>query len=150
MQKKTIFLVQFLYFLSKRGCLAWNPLSCDSPVACTILFFVLPYIYIYMYIYIYIYTHHSIKVDSLKVDLVKSRSHHENLFFHYKKAPAGMLTTHFFFHIKKAPAGMLTTQECSFSSQKGPCGHADNAKTICFRKKSPCGHVDNAKTQFFM
>ena len=60
------------------------------------------YMYIYIYIYVYMYTHHSIKVDSLKVDLVKSRSHHENALFHHKKKTAGMLTAqNHIFHEKK-------------------------------------------------
>ena len=86
------------------------------------------------------YTLHSIKVDSLKVDLVKSRSHQENAVFHQKKAPAARLTRkNVIFQQKKAPAASLRTKKLHFSLKKAPAARLTRKnELICFIFNTSC------------
>ena len=48
---------------------------------------------------------------------------------------------------KQKTAGILTAQKRNFSEKKGPCGHADSAKTQSFRKKkAPAGMLMDKKS----
>ena len=91
------------------------------------------------------YTLKPIKVDLLKVDLVKRRSHHENGAFHQRKRLRHVSHAKTYFYSKKTPAVRLTRKNVIFQ-QKSACGKPHTQKPRLSTKKAPAATLTRKNT----